>query len=150
MIVHKGDRFTKPKTPERFYIDKSEFLLLLVEYKKTGKVNNQLGEMLLLLAKQIASANNFKNYPDIDEWMQEGVLTCLKYMHNFDPFKQDGNAFGYFSQIIIRTFLVKIKLEKASLEFKKKISKYDANGYIIEENNIYSSLDENDTTSDYD
>lgn len=136
MIVYKGKRFNKKADPSKFYISKEDFLNELIEYKKTGVVSNELGKMFLLLSKKLASARNFSSYPFIDEWIQEGVLTCLKYMHNFNPENAAKNPFGYFTMYIKNTFLVMIKKEKTHLELKKKLYKYDENGYIIDENNI--------------
>ena len=139
MIVNKKQRFEKKDTSkDRFYISKDEFSKLLVEYRKTKVITNELGEMLLLLSKKIASSNNFRGYTFIDDCIQEGLLTCLKYIHNYDP-EKSSNPFGYFSQIIIRTFLVKIKAEQSYYALKKKLFKYDEQGYLVEENDIFSS-----------
>lgn len=146
MIVYKSKRFSKNTNPERYYISKEQFLEEMIKYKETGKISNELGAMFLLLSKKLASAGNFRSYPFIDECIQEGVLTCLKYLHNFNTDDLAKNPFGYFSKCIINTFLVRIKKEKGLLELKKKLSRYDENGYLIEENlNCHLTED-----SDYD
>ena len=97
--------------------------------------------MFFLLSKKIASARNFRGYTFIEDCIQDGLLTCLKYIHNFDPDKST-NAFGYFSMIIIRSFLVKIRTEECFFQFKKKMFKYDEAGYLVEENNVSSDFSE--------
>jgi len=141
LIVYKKQRFEKKPSPERFYICKDKFNALLREYKETGVVSNELGELFLILSKKIASARNFRGYTFIDDCIQDGLLTCLKYIHNFDPDKSS-NAFGYFSMIIIRAFLVKIRTEESFHQFKKKLFKYDENGYLVEENDLSSAFNE--------
>ena len=48
----------------------------------------------------------------------EAVLTCVKYMHNFDVNKEGANPFAYFSKIIHNAFLNFIAKQKKHSNIK--------------------------------
>lgn len=75
--------------------------------------------MIFKIAKNYASKGNFSGYTWKEDMRSEAVLTCLKYMHNFDPNKQKyPNPFAYFTTIIYHSFLNYIKKQKKHSEIK--------------------------------
>jgi len=136
MILKKDIRFEKPDTLEtRFYVNNKILKELLDKYKATGVISDELGKCFLLIAKKLATASNFRGYTYVDDFVQEGVECCLKYIHNYDPAK-GSNPFGYFTQIMKFAFVNKIKQEGNYQKIKKKAQEYDEEGYLIESNTV--------------
>lgn len=136
MILKKDVRFEKPQTSEtRYYVNNKKLKELLDEYKATGKISDELGKCFLLIAKKLATAANFRGYTYVDDFVQEGVECCLKYIHNYDP-EKGSNPFGYFTQIMKFAFINKIKQENNYQKVKRKAQEYDEEGYLIESNTV--------------
>lgn len=101
------------------------YLALCKEAEKSGdekpKVPEYIGECIFEIAERRARKWNFTGYAFKEDMISEAALTCLKYMHNFDPEKTQ-NPFAYFSQIVFNAFKMKIKKEKKALYIKYKAS----------------------------
>lgn len=136
MILKKDVRFEKPQTSEsRYYVNNKKLKELLDDYKTTGKISDELGKCFLLIAKKLATAANFRGYTYVDDFVQEGVECCLKYIHNYNP-EKGSNPFGYFTQIMKFAFINKIKQENNYQKVKRKAQEYDEEGYLIESNTV--------------
>jgi len=90
--------------------------------------------MIFEIAKNFASKGSYSGYTWKEDMISESVLTCLKYMHNFDPNKQKyPNPFAYFTTIIYHSFLNYIKKQKKHSEIKdicyKKINLLEEDNY---------------------
>jgi DNA-directed RNA polymerase specialized sigma24 family protein len=94
------------------YINNEKLLKEIVIYKETGRKTENLGNMLLLLAKRYSERGSFAGYSWKDDMQCDAVLTCLKYMHNFDVNIDNPNPFAYFSRIIHNSFLNYIAKQK--------------------------------------
>jgi DNA-directed RNA polymerase specialized sigma24 family protein len=100
------------------YINNKNLLTELRIYKETGDRSEELGKMFLLLAKRYSSRGNFAGYSWKDDMISEAVLTCVKYMHNFDVDIDNPNPFAYFSRIIHNSFLNYIAKQKVHSKIK--------------------------------
>ena len=87
------------------YINNKNLLAEIKRYIIDGEQTEELGRMLLLLAKRYSSKGSFSGYSWKDDMICEAVLTCLKYMHNFDVTVDKPNPFAYFSKVIHNSFL---------------------------------------------
>lgn len=94
------------------YLNNKDLLEEIRIYKETGEQSERLGKMFLLLAKKYSERGNFAGYTYKDDMICEAILTCLKYMHNFDPTIENPNPFAYFSRIIHNSFLNFISKQK--------------------------------------
>jgi len=94
------------------YINNEKLLTEIKIFKNTGEKTEKLGNMLLLLAKRYSDKGSFAGYSWKDDMQCEAVLTCLKYMHNFDVTIESPNPFAYFSRIIHNSFLNYIAKQK--------------------------------------
>lgn len=94
------------------YINNKNLLTELEIYKETGEKTEELGRMFLLLAKRYSDRGSFSGYTWKDDMICEAVLTCIKYMHNFDVEIDNPNPFAYFSRIIHNSFLNYISKQK--------------------------------------
>jgi len=87
------------------YLSNEKLLIELEKYIRKGIQTEELGRMFLLLAKRYSSKGSFAGYSWRDDMVCEAVLTCLKYMHNFDVAVDSPNPFAYFSKVIHNSFL---------------------------------------------
>jgi DNA-directed RNA polymerase specialized sigma24 family protein len=100
------------------YINNKNLLEELKIYKETGERTEELGRMFLLLARRYSSRGSFSGYSWKDDMICEAVLTCIKYMHNFDVTIDKPNPFAYFSRIIHNAFLNYIAKQKIHSKIK--------------------------------
>jgi DNA-directed RNA polymerase specialized sigma24 family protein len=100
------------------YVDNASLLKEVKVYKDTGCRSEKLGEMVLLIATRYSEKGSFSGYTYKDDMVCEAVLTCIKYMHNFDVEKEGANPFAYFSKIIHNAFLNFIAKQKKHSNIK--------------------------------
>jgi len=100
------------------YINNEKLLKEITIYIKTEVQTEELGRMLLLLAKKYSDKGSFAGYSWKDDMICEAVLTCLRYMHNFDITVDKPNPFAYFSRIIHNSFLNYISKQKKHSKIK--------------------------------
>ena len=118
-----------------YYVKNSELMPHIYEYRETGKVSEELGSMILKIASNYANKGNFYGYTWKEDMVGEAVLTCIKYMHNFDPMKQKRpNPFAYFTTVIRNAFLNYIRKQKKHSEIKDACWK---NGYMLDREEMY-------------
>lgn len=106
------------------YVDKDKLLKEIELYKETGIKSEELGRMVLLIATRYSERGNFSGYTWKDDMIGEAVFTCLKYIHNFDPEKENSNPFAYISIIVHRAFLNYIAKQKKHSSIKDECYKY--------------------------
>jgi DNA-directed RNA polymerase specialized sigma24 family protein len=87
-------------------------------FKEDKIQTEELGRMFLLLANRYSDKGSFSGYSWKDDMICEAVLTCLKYMHNFDTSIENPNPFAYFSRIIHNSFLNYISRQKKHSRIK--------------------------------
>lgn len=137
---------------KNYYVDNVKFQQALEEYRKKcvqaeadGKeiprIPMYIGDCFMKIATHLAFRPNFANYTFIEEMIMDGVETCCKYMHNYDPDKFD-NPHAYFTTTIWRAFIQRINKEKTYL-YKKHVATQ-----IAEINNNLSATQDHDT-NDY-
>ena len=101
------------------YINNESLLKELEICKENDVATEEIGRMLLLLAKRYSERGNFSGYTWKDDMIGDAVMTCIRYMHNFDPEKQEKpNPFAYFSRIIHNSFLSYISKQKTHSKIK--------------------------------
>lgn len=100
------------------YVDNEKLLREVKWFKKTGCKSETLGEMLLKIATKYAEKGSFAGYSYKEDFICEAVLTCIKYMHNFDVDKEGANPFAYFSKVTHNAFLNFIAKQKKHSNIK--------------------------------
>jgi len=116
------------------YVKNKEMLAELRILRESGRISETLGEMFLLIAKNLSNKNNFGGYTWKDEMISEAVLTCVKYCRNFDPDKSD-NPFAYFTKYCYNSFIGYIKKQNRHGSIKQTL--YD-NKNLVEKDNFYT------------
>jgi len=116
----------------KFTVDNSELMLELEKYvdscefkwaqtkkgkwrkkiKKRGKINERLGSMIKAIVNGLAASGNWSGYTWKDDFISQGILTVLLYVHNFDINNEKGNAHGYVTMIAKSAFMQYVKKEK--------------------------------------
>lgn len=84
------------------YIDRDRLHQLMRDYKDTGKISEELGEMFMIMTDHILGHSNFRNYTkDLKEEMKGYALFLLvKYSHNCDAYQRDARqTFNYITTI---------------------------------------------------
>ena len=128
---------TKSNKKPEHYVNNKEFLLAMIEYKKSCRsakrkklekppVTDYIGECFLKIAIHLSYRPNFINYTFRDDMISDGIENCLQYLDNFNPTKSN-NPFAYFTQIIYYAFVRRIQKEKKQTIIKQK---------LIHENNL--------------
>ncbi len=106
------------------YVTNKELLPEIIKFKETwceeekkGEPSEELGRMILLIATRYADKGNFTNYTWKDDMIGDAVLTCLKYIKNFNPEKSQ-NPFAYITTICRNAFINHIKKQHRHSEIK--------------------------------
>jgi DNA-directed RNA polymerase specialized sigma24 family protein len=116
--------------PRNHYVNNKKLLEYMtafrasyLESQREGKIRpvipDYIGECIMYIANRYSNKSNFRNYPFKEEMVSDGIETCIKYLHNFDP-EKSSNPFAYFTQVIHFSFLSRIKKEKMQLYVKQK------------------------------
>lgn len=110
-----------------FYVKNGDLISEIIEFKKLGKASEVLGKMLLTIAKNFSSKGNFSGYTWRNDMVSEAVLTCIKYLKNFDP-ERSNNAFAYITQICNNSFKAYIKTQNKHSKIKDICFQMTENG----------------------
>lgn len=141
MIVYKDKRFTKPVNSSKHYITNDELLPLITEYRDTRKLTPEFTRALMLIAKKLSTSPNFRGYDFIEDCIQDALLCCIKYVHNFNPEKSK-NPFGYVTEIMKFAFLGRINKENGWSKLKNKARMYDSEGFLIVDEELVPKLND--------
>jgi DNA-directed RNA polymerase specialized sigma24 family protein len=104
------------------YVGNAELLAEIIIFKRTGIATDKLGGMLLKIANNYTTKGNFIGYTWKNDMVGDAMLTCLKYLKNFNP-ERSSNAFAYITQICKNSFKAHIKLQKRHSEIKDRCYK---------------------------
>ena len=106
----------KVKKVKKNYVDPKIFTAQILEYYKTNKIVEPLGESVYNIATRLSFAPNFINYTYKEEMIGDAIIKMFNALKNqkFDPNR--GNAFSYFTKIAYNAFRNRIKKEKKEHE----------------------------------
>jgi DNA-directed RNA polymerase specialized sigma24 family protein len=99
------------------YVKNADLLAEIIIFKQTGIVTDRLGGMLLSIANNYTTKGNFIGYTWKNDMVGDAMLTCLKYLKNFNP-ERSSNAFAYITQIIKNSFRAYLKEQKKHAQIK--------------------------------
>jgi DNA-directed RNA polymerase specialized sigma24 family protein len=101
------------------YVRNKDLIPEIKQFNDVGFISEELGRMLLLIAKNLSNKGNFINYTWKEDMIQEAVLTCCKYLKNFD-LEKSNNPFAYITTICNHAFVNYINKQKKHSEIKDK------------------------------
>ena len=93
------------------------------EKKAKGEITDELGEMFLKIAYNLANKSNFNNYTYKEEMIGLGIEYLCRFAKKFDKNNPKANAFSYCTQICYNGFIQAITKEKKRSELKDVIIK---------------------------
>lgn len=112
------------------YVDNKRFVQLIREFHERRQSNPQeripeeIGGYLIAMSERLASRHNFSGYTYKDEFISDGVLRAVEAFKSFDPAKSS-NPFAYFTKVIYRTFIQRIKKEKTERQMRDELIMVD-------------------------
>lgn len=119
-----------PTIPPQHYVDNKRFVLLIREFHERRKLNpaeripEEIGKYLIAMSERLASRYNFANYTYRDEFVADGILRAVEAFKSFDP-EKSSNPFAYFTKVIYRIFVQRIKKEKAERQMRDELIMVD-------------------------
>ena len=84
------------------YIDRDRLYQLMRDYKDTGIISEELGEMFMIMTDHILGHSNFRNYTQAvrEEMRSHALLLLVRYSHNCDAYQRDARqTFNYITTI---------------------------------------------------
>ena len=99
------------------YVDNKQFYQLIKEYQQRRKQNpneripESIGQIIILMAKRLATRYNFNAYTFKEEMISDGILRAVEVFNNYDC-ERWNNPFAYFTKVIFQTYVQRIKKEK--------------------------------------
>lgn len=131
------------------YVDKDELEKELLDYinrctfklnhkgekkiKQRAKASDKLGKMIYLIVSGLAKKGNWSGYTWNEDMIGEGIITVIKYMHNFTEGK---NAHAYISKISQNAFIQYIQKQKKHSQIKDEL--YDC---VLDDEYMEKALD---------
>jgi len=139
------------------YVNNKDFLIALIEYRKSvelaeqrgdpkPQITNYIGDCFLKIATHLSFKPNFVNYIFKDDMISDGIENCVQYIHNFNPEKSQ-NPFAYFTQVIHYAFLRRIQKEKKQLEIKNRILEKTGYDEVFCDDNLIDGINYSDYNS---
>jgi hypothetical protein len=121
IIIKKGKRIAD-KT--KFYVEPKKFDEEIMKYYDSGKMSNELAEMVSKISHKLSYAPNFINYSYREEMVGDGVIRMMKALIAKKYNREKGtNPFSYFTRIAFNAFRNRIKKEKHIHETHEKYQK---------------------------
>jgi hypothetical protein len=143
--VVKKKRGRKPqnaKDKEKYYVEPKQFDEEIMKYYESGKMSNELANMISNISHKLSYANNFINYSYREEMVGDGVIRMMKALIAKKYNREKGtNPFSYFTRIAFNAFRNRIKKEKHMHETHEKYQKEvmfmsEAFSHLSKNNNI--------------
>ena len=91
---------------KRDYIDRNQLHQLMRDYKDTGVISEELGQMFMIMTDHILGHSNFRNYTQAvrEEMKSYALLLLVKYSHNCDAYQRDARqTFNYITTIVMNS-----------------------------------------------
>jgi hypothetical protein len=105
----------------KFYVDPKEFDQEIMNYYDSGKMSDNLANMVSKISHKLSYAPNFINYTYREEMVGDGVIRMMKALMAKKYNRDKGtNPFSYFTRIAFNAFRNRIKKEKHMTETHEK------------------------------
>lgn len=131
-------RKRKSKKNKPLGVNNAELTECLSVWIKNNKTTGQrtpipelVGRAIINITDIYSKKKNFVGYTYLEDMKADAILTCIKYLHNFNP-EKSSNAFGYISLIVVHAFQGILNKEKKQRDIKAKL--YSLNPYMEKTN----------------
>ena len=109
---------------KRDYIDRDRLHQLMRDYKDTGIISEELGQMFMIMTDHILGHSNFRNYTQAvrEEMKSYALLLLIKYSHNCDAYQRDARqVFNYLSTVTFNAFKQVLQKYYKQLNLKREL-----------------------------
>ena len=109
---------------KRDYIDRDRLHQLMRDYKDTGIISEELGQMFMIMTDHILGHSNFRNYTQAvrEEMKSYALLLLVKYSHNCDAYQRDARqVFNYLSTVTFNAFKQVLQKYYKQLNLKREL-----------------------------
>ena len=106
------------------YIDRDRLHQLMRDYKDTGIISDELGEMFMIMTDHILGHSNFRNYTQAvrEEMRSHALLLLVRYSHNCDAYQRDARqVFNYLSTVTFNAFKQTLQKYYKHLNLKREL-----------------------------
>ena len=111
---------------KRDYIDRNLLHQLMSDYKDTGIISEELGQMFMTMTDHILGHSNFRNYTQVvrEEMKSYALMLLVKYSHNCDAYQRDARqVFNYLSTVIFNAFKQTLQKYYKHLNLKRELER---------------------------
>jgi hypothetical protein len=120
----KKKRGRKTADKEKFYVEPKKFDEEIMKYYESGKMSDELANMVSKISHKLSYAPNFINYSYREEMVGDGIIRMMKALISQKYNREKGtNPFSYFTRIAFNAFRNRIKKEKHIHETHEKYQK---------------------------
>ena len=109
---------------KRDYIDRDRLHQLMRDYKDTGIISEELGNMFMTMTDHILGHSNFRNYTYTvrEEMKCHALLMLVRYSHNCDAYQRDSRqTFNYITTIIFNACKQTLQKYYKQLNLKREL-----------------------------
>lgn len=110
---------SRRKKKTNYYIDNDELQAEMIKSLDAGRMTERCGELMITLAKHIASSGSYHGYTYIDDMQGFALETICKGWKSFDPEKYS-NPFAYFTSAVRRAFWQYMARERKHRDIRDK------------------------------
>lgn len=111
---------------KRDYIDRDRLHQLMRDYKDTGIISEELGQLFITMVDHILGHSNFRNYTQAvhEEMKSYALLLLVKYSHNCDAYQRDARqVFNYLSTVTFNAFKQTLQKYYKRLNLKRELER---------------------------
>ena len=128
------------------YVSNDEFWAALKRFNDSGLTlrehpdGNYIGDCIVKICTNLSYSANFIGYTYRDEFIEDAIENCIRYIKSFDPNKSK-YAFTYFSKVAYYAFIRRLHTEKKQQDIKFKAM---SDSTVLQEI-VENPLDDSDT-----
>lgn len=102
------------------YLNNADMLIEFELSKAQGRMTENFGNMVILLAERVSKMPKFARYTYRDDMVGNAIMTITRVWDSFDSEKSQ-NPFSYYTQVCINAFIQMLNREKAARDLKDEL-----------------------------
>lgn len=111
----------KSSVTKIYYVDPIELTKEIKKFKKTKVISEELGTMILKIARKYASRSNFSGYSYKEDFISDAVHRMIEQLDKINLKHPKCNVFAYLTQMCHFKFIAKITKEKKFQDTKNRL-----------------------------
>ena len=111
---------------KRDYIDRKLLQQLMRDYKDTGRISEELGQIFIKMTDHILCHSNFRNYQHSlkEEMKGYALMLLVKYSHNCNAYEREpASVFAYLTTIIFNGYKQILKKYYKQQNMKRELER---------------------------